>query len=536
MLLLKNANVITLDENMPHADYMLIEDGRIIHLGAGNPDEAAGKIAAGGSYEVIDLKGHTIIPGFWESHLHIIDGTRSLMELNLRDCTSIVSLKKRIDIYRASIAPGEWIIGHGWNETLLFSGKFPDRHLLDSLCDSNPMVLIRMDGHSVCINSKAMDAVDTDWMNTEDEIPFGNDGLPAGMLYENAASRILEIVSNSLSDSYIETIVLKAQQLFIENGITSVNDICTGRGRCFDIYNKLQRENKLKLRITASPKGLDKNSIAEFEKRKQHQTSRLKVGPPKFFIDGSFGSRTALLFKGYADEPDNTGLKLISDDELITVIASNAEIKQPINIHAIGDYAVASVLDAYENTGVDFIYEDIRGRIEHIQIIREKDIDRFKQFNIAASFQPVFLFEKELTNNRVGNDRLKEVYRFNSLIESGANVIFNSDWPYGGDSFPQKPDSTGYIGFEPLLGMYSACCNQFNSSEAVSPLIALKCYTTNPAYANYMEQELGRLQNGFLADFVVLSHNPLNCKQEEIKEIEVLMTVINGEIVYNKLD
>lgn len=532
MILYKNCRIITMSENMPTANYMVVEDGRITGIGTG---DAPKQFDTEKFSEIIDLNGNTVIPGFWESHLHIVDGTRNLIELNLRGCNDLDSMRHRLAEYRETLSEGDWIIGHGWDEKYLFNGSFPDRQLLDGLCREQPMMLIRMDGHSLCINTRAMELLGSDWIVPSPEVPMGEDGLPTGMVYENAANNLTDRVSEKLSDDYLEKIVLKAQQLFVENGISSVNDICTAKPRYFDMYQKLYGEGKLKIRITASANASEPGSVQAFEDRRRSETSKLKIGSPKCFMDGSFGSRTALLFEEYSDEPGNCGLELIERGELARLIADNAEHGRAINIHAIGDKAVANILDAYEKTDIDFRSRNIRGRIEHIQVIRKEDIKRFRDWNITASFQPVFLYEKELTAERLGKDRLDRVYLFKTFMDCGVNVVLNSDWPYGGGEFPQKPGGSVYIGFEPLLGLHSACCNQFNSSEELEPLDALKGYTINPAYVNHREAELGKLEKGYLADFVVLSRNISEGSPQDMIDTEVLMTVVNGEILYAKI-
>jgi predicted amidohydrolase YtcJ len=250
-------------------------------------------------------------------------------------------------------------------------------------------------------------------------------------------------------------------------------------------------------------------------------------------MDGSFGSKTALLREEYTDDPGNRGAQLIEEDELEEIIESNAQKGRAVNIHAIGDRAVSLILDAFDKID-DYDGDKLRSRIEHIQIVEYNDIMRFKKHSITASFQPCFLYEVDLTMSRIGRERLPRVYRFKSFIDEGVNVIFNSDWPYGGDEFPEKPDGTKYIGFEPLLGIHAACCRQMNASEAVTPAQALKCYTVNPAYVNHRENELGKLSKGNFADFVVLSGDITRMEAAGIINVEVLATYLNGEKVYEK--
>ncbi len=532
MRIYRNCKVITLNESQlgidsqSKADLIAVEMGKIAYIGEEKDCPERFDKA-----EVIDLKGGVVIPGFWESHLHLVDGMRSLLELNLRGCNSFEEFKARLLDYMMKMPEDEWVIGHGWDESKIFSGSFPDRKLLDSLVPAHPAIMIRMDGHSLCVNTRAIERLGLEDQKETPELPFASDGMPTGMLYEQTANNVIAQIVQGLSDSYIENLVLKAQELFISNGITSINDICTMYGRYFDIYRRLQKEGRLKLRIVASPFGSDQASVEEFDERIGEETDKLKIGPAKYFIDGSFGSRTALLFEEYADSPGSTGLQLFSSEELKGYIIENETYNKPINIHAIGDKAVSIVLDGFSSARHDN-KRDVRSRIEHIQIVREADIDRFRELDITASFQPVFLYETDLTKSRLGERRLKDVYRFKSFMDAGVNVVFNSDWPYGGGDMPLKPDGSKYIGFEPLLGMHAACCLQMNSSEAVAPVEALSCYTKNAAYVNYREKELGCLAKNYFADFVVLSDDIVAKGPEAMLSTEILMTVIDGDIVY----
>jgi predicted amidohydrolase YtcJ len=527
MEIYRNCRIITMDEELPNGDYMVVNSGRVVEIGRGiiKPEYEDAK--------QVDLKGGVIVPGFWESHLHIATGMRSLMELNLRDCSDSKQLRERVNAYCSKIALGDWVIGHGWDERKFFGGKFPDRYVLDEFCNSHPMVLVRMDGHSLCVNTAAIEHLGLQGLESSPEAPQGADGKPSGMFFESTASDILASIECLFPDNYIEKVILSAQDLFFKNGITSVNDISIQYGRYLELYRKLGAEGKLKLRITASPNGADEDLVEDFEMNKSNQNERLKIGPPKYFMDGSFGSRTALLWEEYSDDPGNKGLQLIEKEELEAIINSNAAKGSPINIHAIGDRAVSLILDAFDKQkGTK--KRGLRSRIEHIQIIKAEDIERFKQNSITASFQPAFLYEVDLTLSRLGQERLPRVYRIKSFIDQGINVVLNSDWPYGGEEFPPKPDGSKYIGFEPILGIHAACCKQMNESESVTPSQALQCFTVNPAYVNYREKELGKLKNGYLADFTVLSRDITEIVAEEIINTEVLATYISGKKVYEK--
>ena len=526
-----NAKIYTMDSENPQGSYLVAQQGRILEVGS--QFEESSYFVSIPKEDIIDLEGKTIVPGFWESHLHIVDGMRTLEELNLRSLSSKDELKSAIEQYVQKIDKGDWVIGHGWDEEKLFGGHFPDRHLLDKLHNQHPVMLVRMDGHSLCLNTAGIELLKVGELASSSEVPFDAAGVPTGMLYENAANDMVQKIVEGFSAEYIEKLVLKAQELFLQNGITSVNDICTFYGRYFDIYRKLQKDGRVKLRITTAPYGLSEESLEEFDARKGDETDRLRIAAPKYFIDGSFGSRTALLMEGYADQPENCGLQLIENESLKAILLENETINQPITIHAIGDKAVNIILDCIEQTRVHN-HRDIRNRIEHIQIVQESDIERFKSLDVTASFQPVFLYEGELTEARLGRARFPKVYRFKSFMQKGVNVILNSDFPYGGGLMPLKKDNSKYIGFEPLLGIHAACYKQLNPPESIRPMEALQCYTANAAFANYREKELGKIKKNYFADFLVLSEDIVHCKPEDVLKTDVLMTFINGELVYSK--
>lgn len=529
MILYRNGSIITMNDELPVANYLAVDHGCVVDIG---PGEAPSLYD---SAEQVDLNGKAVIPGFWETHLHIIDGMRSLAELNMTGLTSFKQLEAELTNYISRLSAEDWVIGHGWEEERLFNGKFPDRYVLDSLCPDRPMVLMRRDGHSVCLNTLALHELGLAKQDDSPEIPIGDDGLPTGMFFENAASKIAASVSKSLTESYLERLVLEAQALFLKNGICSVNDICTDEPKILDLYRRLDNEGKLKIRISAAPNGLDDESIRYFAESSRFATDKLRIGFPKFFMDGSFGSKTAFLSEDYAGDPGNKGLKLIQDSEMDELIGRHNSTGRPVTIHAIGDSAVSCVLDSLERTGGK-TGNNLRNRIEHIQIIKEQDIVRFKKLGATASFQPVFLYEEEMTRSRLGEKRLDSTYRFKSFIDSGTNVVFNSDWPYGGGVFPVKRDGTSYIGFEPLLAIYTAAVRHVNPKEKVPAFEALKCYTTNAAYANYFENQFGILKKGFKADFVVLSEDITILEPDKIKDVDVIATVIDGEIVYKKIE
>lgn len=523
--LFSNAVIYTLDDDGSIFDSMFVSDGRIIELG----DYKTLKEKYKG--EVVDLGGKFVLPGFTESHIHVIEAARSIVDINLKNANSFQEFKRLLMDYHEK-SKNEWIIGSGWSETV-FGGRMPHRKDLDEIIKDKPVCLVRQDGHSVILNTKALDFLGLN--NNLDAIKSQNaikdkDGL-TGLFYEAWVFDILGILMDKMPDDYFEIALFVLNKELLKNGVTMVNDIMTQYPRYYNIYKRLQDDGKINFRISAGSLGKSKD-YQDF--LKLTETEKLRKGPVKYFLDGSFGSKTALLLEGYEDEPQNKGVQTLSEEELYKIFENSLKNNIQIAMHAIGDLAVKKLLDIYEKVFKVYPNKNVRNRVEHIQIIRDEDIERFKRLNLTASFQPIFNLEGDLTISRVGLRRIKDTYRFRTFIEKEINVIFNSDTPFG-SGVMQRKDGTYFVGFEPLLGIYCAVNDlNLNKKEIVTVEQAVKCYTKNAAYANHMEKIYGTLEEGKYADFVVLEEDIFKIDTEKIKDVEVLMTVVDGEIVYTK--
>ncbi|EYE89413.1 hypothetical protein Q428_02835 [Fervidicella metallireducens AeB] len=484
--------------------------------------------------EVIDLNGKIVLPGFFESHIHFLDFARTLIDLDLKNIKNREEFEDVLSAYSKGLPKDEWILGFGWNEAYLFDGIMPSRELLDGIVQNKPVCLIKQDGHAVILNSCALNILKLDkFKNTfsDEKAPRDSDENYTGLFYEDLVFKILGMITEKLSDVYFKTALKRADYQLISNGITMINDIMTQYPVIYNIYRTMHQKGELNVRIKAGALGGSKE-YDEFMNLKGDEF--LSVGPVKYFMDGSFGSRTALLFEDYEDDIGNKGMQNITDDKLYEIIEDSLKNNIQIAIHAIGDKAVNKVLNVYEDVFSKYPNKEVRNRIEHIQIIKEEDIDRFKKLGIVASYQPVFNLESTLTINRIGMRRIKDSYRFRTFIEKDIPVIFNSDCPYGSE-YLRKKDGTYFKGFEPMIGLHCAANElNLNRREVVPINEAVRCFTFWPAFANHLEDKLGTVEIGKLADLVVLDRDIFEIDKCELKDTNVEMTIINGKIVYKK--
>ncbi len=531
--ILKNAKVFTPDGNGAVQASVGVAGGWITAVGELEEVRAV----TGRIVPEIDLKGAMVLPGFWESHIHLVDGALFLAQIDLRGCETPSAIAARLREPVHALKDGEWVIGHGWANLSFPAGVAPDRHLLDELVPSNPAVLTSRDGHSAWLNTTALRLLKVvSWRLPPQEMPRDDSGEPVGMLYEAGVNRVNAKLRGFLPAEYLVKALERLGRELSAAGITSVNDISTGDPAHALLLRKLQRKGMFPLRIYAGPYGPSAASRRGFRLLKRLQTPDFRVGPTKYLLDGAFGSSNALLSEPYEDSPGNKGYANHSWEELTAVIRRSLARKEQLAVHAIGDGAIKMLLDAYDAAAGADEFIPFRHRVEHLQIVRDEDIGRLARHGLIASMQPAFLYERDLTLARVGRRRLGSTYRFRSFAAAGAPLILNSDWPYGGGVYPPRPDGGPYFGFEPLLGIHAASSSMnANSGEIISVSRAIEGYTATPAFANWREKDLGSLEPGKRADIVALSHNILACPVDEILKTRVLLTMMDGRIVHKTI-
>lgn len=542
-LILLNGNIYTVNQKMPHAEAVAVKGDRIVFVGT----NAAAKAYQGPNTRVVDLHGGTVVPGMTDAHYHFLGVGQREMNLNLEGITSLedflAKVKERVD----KAKPGEWITGRGWIETFWKGQTFPTRWDLDKISPNNPVILGRSDGHGAVANSLALKA---GGVTKETKDPFGGQilrdketGEPTGMLLDNAQGLVRRKVPPAAEGNDEQAAIL-ADKRSIALGWTQVQDP-GGSYADFGLYSKLYSEGKLKIRIYKAVygPGAEADRLLREGPVIEAYNNKLNLRTIKVVSDGALGSRGAALLAPYSDVPEvktadgsmkpNVGFLRVKDEELMPMLKAALEKGIQVETHAIGDYANRFILDEYEKALAAVPKSrrkiaDPRWRDEHSQIVNPSDIPRFAKLGIIPSMQPSHAIgDLHFAPGRLGMERLKGAYAWNSFIKSGVVV------PGGSDA----PVERG----EPMIEFYAAVARKdmrgysgegWHPEEKVSRDNALKMFTAWAAYAAFEENLRGSIEVGKLADLTVLSADIMKIPEMEILKTHCVMTVIGGEIVY----
>ncbi len=524
-VLFYNANVITVDASNPKAEAVIVSGDRIVFAGSYN--DALGRLSAGARR--IDLKGKTLIPGFNDDHTHSLAAGSFYLQPILwgKTCDEILEVVKK---EAAGKKPGELITGNSWDYTTC---PKPHRSMLDRVAPNNPVILTQYSGHAIWVNSLQLKKMGID-RNTPDpaggQIVRDEKGEPTGILRDTAmgTSEYADFAKQILSPTRHRAIIDKALQLYREAGISSVQDN-TWEPFTIRLLNNYNRQGKLSCRFTCWALG---DSFLEPLPRwfGNYDALWVRKGLTKYFADGAFSTRTGWLFEPYADEPGNTGAPRYKDADMEKLVMEAAKERRQITFHAIGDRAVNQVLNAYQKAQEKYPWtRELRFRIEHVQIMKPQDIQRMKALGVVAAVQPFTICTPDKDVKLLGPARAKQAYPFHSLFKAGVPVAFGSDIP-------------AEVDYQPLLAIYYAVTRKdksgkqgpLNAGECFTPVEALYCYTMGSAYAEFMENEKGSITQGKLADMTLLSADLTTVPKETIKNIDVLMTIVGGEVVYDR--
>lgn len=520
-----NGIIYTSDKNLPFAEAVII-DGRKISA-VGICDDLREEIKS--SDEIIDLKGKLMLPGFTDSHLHLMYGAESLTQLDLSKVNSKAKFRAEVIKYLEENKNKNQIIGFGWDENLFLQDGIPTKEWIDDLTGKVPFYATRMDIHMALVNSEALIAAGID-SNTTDpiggSIQRDNKGNPTGILKDSAMDLVKKIFKQDSKNSK-ETDFEKAVQYLHRNGITSVHDISNIGDYSF--YESLAEKGKLNLRINSIP-SIQKMEIHSelFVESKYPELFRCKT--VKAFSDGSLGSSTAWFFEEYLNELGNFGLPTeIFQTGYIKELVQFADEKGiQLAIHAIGNRANSEVISLCESLNQKFGIRDRRFRIEHLQHIRRSDIERVRKEKIIASVQPLHLVtDADQIDSRLSPDVINESYSLRTLLDSQIKLAFGSDWTVVEPSVIKGIDAA--VNRNTRAGK-----KHWLASQCISVKEAIDAYTISPAFASFEENIKGSITPGKLADFVILSENIFKIPLNEISSIEVISTYFNGELVYAK--
>ncbi len=521
-----NAQIYTVDPQHQSATAIAVKGNKILAVG----DDVSQFI--GPDTQKIDAHGKTIVPGFIDSHGHVLELGQSLATIDLRGVGSENEAAQRVAAAVRGKAPGEWIIGNAWDQNLWPSKSFPTRQSLDRVAPNNPVVLSRVDGHAVWVNSAALKIAG---ITSNSRDPQGGrilrdaSGEPTGVLVDRAQLLINSKIPPP-APADIENALEKAAQLCSSFGLTTVHDAGID-APTLAAYRTLIAKGRLPLRVYAMIRVADAGSLwRSFQSSGPEIGDRLTIRSLKLYADGALGSRGAALLEPYSDDPGNRGL-LISSRELIEKVAREAIAAGfQVNTHAIGDRANRTVLEAYAAALGDQ-KNDRRFRVEHAQVVAPEDFGRFRDNSIIASMQPTHATsDMPWAALRVGPDRIRGAYAWQTFRKLGVRLAFGSDFPV------ESPN--------PIWGFYAAITRQDRDGnppggwfpeQRLTRAEALRAFTIDGAYAAFEDEKKGSLVPGKLADFVMLSDDIMRIPDSQVWRAHVLMTVLDGKIVYRRL-
>ena len=543
-LLMLNGKVYTVNHEQSWAEAIAITDGRIIWVG--NSEDA--NQWQGEGTRTIDLGGKMVLPGFQDIHIHPVHSGVSYQQCALFDVEGVELLQERIK-QCAESEPGEWIRGGGWLVTNFAPSGLPDKKLLDEIVPDRPVALKSSDGHSMWVNSLALELAG---INADTQDPAGgridrypNSTEPSGSLQETSAMNLVHIVEPELTQKELEAGLAYSRDHLHSLGITAVQDALlklTPGDAYFGLpaYLALEERGELNLHVVNAMYWQNDISLEEqlpaFLKARDESTPYIHNTAIKIWQDGVIETETAALLEPYLNRGDQFVGELLNEPAVLNeaVTALDAAGFQ-IHFHAIGDRAIRSAFDSIQAAREANGKHDNRHHISHIQLFSPEDIPRFAELDVVANFQPLWAIEDgyitDLTIPRIGEERGKFLYPIGSVQRTGARVAFGSDWyvtsanPLDGiEAAVTRLDPDGKTD-EPL-----------GENEEINLAQAIENYTLNSAYVNFLDVDTGSIEIGKLADIIVLDRNLFDVPASEINQVRVIATLFRGELVFGNLD
>lgn len=546
--ILVNANVITVEDELPSAEAVAVKDGRIMYVGS---NEAV-RGCAGEKTAVLDVGGKTVLPGFIEPHTHFMSFGVRLRMVNVRTPPndSIEDVLARIRERAATTPKGEWIQAQGYEHTAVRERRWPTLAELDTAAPDHPLVMTYRSSHVWMTNSLGLrlGAINRDTPQPEgghiDKDP--RTGEPTGVLREKAASRpITSLVPHPTLAELKEGVALAGRE-YNSVGITSTHD--AGTGDTPDYYRAYQEtidEGKLKVRVYLMIHDLPYKRFymeRDLGLRTGFGSDWLRLGAVKTCSDGSIQVHTCAFYEPYitSDTEDPTkdprGVLQVSPEDQKKIVFEAHSKGYQVAIHAQGDRGIDVALDAIENAMAKVPRPNPRHRIEHCQGVTRAALERMRRLGVIASFYPhhLWYWGDRHISDFLGMERASRLDPMRSAIDLGVVTVAHSDTPI---ALPKDP----LFATDPLFGIWCAVNRktragvQLGAHECITPMEGIRAYTINAAYAAFEENLKGSIRAGKLADLVVLGENPLTVDPWEIRNIPVEKTIVGGEVVYERV-
>ena len=517
-LIIHNAIIYTVNESFETATAVVVKDGKFIAVGG---EDVLNQYKA---QSVVDLNGFSVYPGFVDAHCHFYNFGLLQEQLDLSGTKSFEEVLDRVASYIAT-HPGVPVLGQGWDQNSWEVKEYPTKEILDKRFPEQLIALKRVDGHALLVNQTTLDLAGIDSTTSVDGGVFVRaEGVLTGVLIDNAMDQVYAALPKPTKQQQT-TALLAAQGIAFKNGLTTVDDAGLDKEQ-LQLIESLHEEGVLDIRVYGMISNNPEN-LAYYLEKGPIQTERLNIRSVKVYADGALGSRGAALKKEYSDAPGNHGSFVTPVDQIEELAYVLAKKGFQMNTHAIGDAANHVVLNAYKKALT--IDADPRWRIEHAQIVSLEDREFFGT-KIIPSIQPTHATSDMFwADERLGNDRIQGAYAYKSLLDWSGRVALGTDFPVEHVS--------------PLKTFYAAVARTteeqlpeggFQMGDALTRMEALKGMTLWAAYANFEEEIKGSIEVGKLADMVILKRDIMNIDIHEVPQVEVIATIVDGNIVYRE--
>jgi len=529
-----HGRVYTENPKQPWAQAVAIRGSKIVAVG----EDAAIEKRRGMGTKVINAGGKLVLPGFVDCHVHFLEGSFSLSQLNLESAKDVVGIQKRLREYAAENPGDSWILGRGWDYTMFGSETLPNKKYLDELFPDRPVSLTAYDSHTSWVNSKALAlaGIARDTPNPLNGIIVRDPltGEATGALLETAQRLVAKVVPEPTRADKL--LALRAGMKWAnEHGITRVHS-AGGDFQSIDLFEEMRRRGDLNLRMYVAyfldpPQLLPKDLESIESARKKYHDEWIDAGAVKFMLDGVVETHNAALLEPYSDDPSINGKTFWNSANYNAAVLELDKRGFQLFTHAIGDYSVRMALDAYENAEQRNHKHDRRPRIEHIETIAAADIPRFGKLGVIASMQPLHSYPDSDTLDfwarNTGADRASRAWAWKSIADAGGHLAFGSDWPI--------------VTMNPWEGIQTAVTRQ--TAEATPPAgfvpeqrltveQAVGAYTLGAAFAGRREKTEGSLEEGKLADLIIVSQNIFDVNPHKIGATKVLTAILGGRVMY----
>ena len=537
-LVVRNAKVYTVDSQHPWADAVAIKGDRISWVG----DERGAETQIGPSTRVIDAGGKMLLPGFIDSHFHVLLGGNSDV-LRIQNANSLKDIQHQVRDFAARRPELKWIEVEGWNYSALPNGNLPTVKDLEGLTGGRPAFLVAYDYHTIWMNREALKEFGITRHTTRaifaEKVEKDAHGEPTGIVTGFGSTGLSEDAEAELrkhlpshGPGQVERGIQWNMSQAVKAGITTIVDPQSYL-EDLEIYDRLRRLGQLPARLQVAlfhRRGTPETTLQKFdEARRKYNDDWLRVAAVKLYIDDVIEPHTAALLEPYDDRPDTRGELDYPPDEFKQVVDRLDKMKFQVFIHSIGDRGIRTALDAIEYAEKQNGPRDRRDELIHIECLNERDIPRFQQLGVIACMQPRHC-APDITGQwakAVGPRRWKYAWAFRSLRDSGATLAFASDW--------------NVAEMEPLIGIYTSLTRKgldgkpeggWIPEQTIDVETAIRGYTINGAYANFVEQNRGSITKGKYADLVLISENLFKVPAEKIKDVKVEWTMVGGKQVW----